>query len=184
MIHNVGQFLDTKPDLIPQEVDLPNFLDLLLHIVQDQSLHVSIPVLHLWIQLLDSNSIGDSSPVMSLIGPLLEICSQRLLRYEALPEDSSVPAILFLKEDIDTIPERHAFLGNYARFCKDIVNCIVQKQPLDAINHILDQTDQVLSHLYNEEPPVNGLYFLLSFRALLIKNSTNLQQDLDTCSEA
>ncbi|MCJ1390853.1 hypothetical protein MMC18_003714 [Xylographa bjoerkii] len=156
MIHNVGQFLDSKSDNVPQEADLLNFLDLLLRIVQNESLHVSIPVLHLWINLLDSNSIGNSPPVMSLIGPLLEICSQRLLRYEALPEDSGVPAILFLKEDIDTIPERHAFLGNYARFCKDIVNCIVQKQPFDAINHILDQTDQVLNHLYDGEPPINA----------------------------
>ncbi|MCJ1378061.1 hypothetical protein MMC17_001157 [Xylographa soralifera] len=156
MIHNVGQFLDTKLDYIPKAADLPNFLDLLLRIVQNESLHVSIAVLHLWIQLLDSDSIGDSPPVMSLIGPLLEICSKRLLRYEALPEDSNVPAILFLKEDIDTIPERHAFLGNHARFCKDIVNCIVQKQPLDAIVHILDQTDQVLHRLYDGEPPMNA----------------------------
>ncbi|MCJ1432586.1 hypothetical protein MMC27_001943 [Xylographa pallens] len=156
MVHNVGQFLDTELDVIPQEADLPNFLDLSLRIAQNESLHVSIAVLHLWIQLLDSDSIGDSPPVMSLIGPLLEICSQRLLRYEALPEDSNVPAILFLKGDIDTIPERHAFLGNYARFCKDIVNCIVQKQPLDAIVHILDQTDQVLHHLYDGEPPMNA----------------------------
>ncbi|MCJ1398650.1 hypothetical protein MMC11_001851 [Xylographa trunciseda] len=155
MIHNVAQFLDTKIDAIPPNIDLPNFLDLLVRIVQNESLHVSIPVLHSWIQILDSKSIGDSPPVMNLIGPLLEICSQRLLRYEALPEESSVPAILFLKEDIDTIPERHAFLGNYARFCKDIVNCIVQKQPFEAIIHILDQTDQVLVHLYDGEPPIN-----------------------------
>ena len=161
MVHNVGQFLDTQLDVIPQEADLPNFLDLLLRIAQNESLHVSIAVLHLWIQLLDSDSIGDSPPVMNLIGPLLEICSQRLLRYEALPEDSNVPAILFLKGDIDTIPERHAFLGNYARFCRDIVNCIVQKQPLDAIAHILNQTDQVLHRLYDGEPPINGLFSIL-----------------------
>lgn len=158
MIHNVGQFLDTKPDIIPQEADLPNFFGLLLSIVQNDSLHVSIPILHLWIQLLDSNTVGDLAPVLSLIGPLLEICSQRLLRYEALPESCDMPAIVFLKEDIDTIPERHAFLGNYARFCKDIVNCIVQKQPFDAIKHILEQTDQVFNHLYDGQPPLDGRY--------------------------
>ena len=167
MIHIVGQFLDTRPNIIPQDADLPYFLDLLLRIVQNESLHVSIAVLHLWIQLLDSDSIGDSPPVMSLIGPLLEICSQRLLRYEALSEDSDIPAILFLKEDIDTIPERHAFLGNYARFCKDIVNCIVQKEPLDAIVHILGQTDQALSRLYDGEPPMNGLFSISRLSTLL-----------------
>ncbi|MCJ1285753.1 hypothetical protein MMC26_005094 [Xylographa opegraphella] len=156
MIHNVGQFLDTKLDVIPQEADLPNFLDLLLRFAHNESLHVSIAVLHLWIQLLDSDSIGDSPPVMSMIGPLLEVCSQRLIRYEYVPEDTNVPAILLLKEDIDTIPERHAFLGNYARFCKDIVNCIVQKQPLDAIIHILDQTEVVLNRLYDGEPALSA----------------------------
>ena len=156
MIHNVGRFLDLNSDIIPQDADLPNFLELLLSIVQNESLHVSIPILHLWIQMLGSDITGDLPSVMSLVGRLLEVCSYRLLKYEALPQDSRVPSILFLNEDVDTIPERHAFLGNYARFCKDVVDCIVQKQPFDALNHILGQTDQVIEHLYDVDRPLRG----------------------------
>ena len=156
MIHNVGSFLEDKRNLLLEHADLPSFLNLLLRIVQNESLHVSIPILHLWVQLLNSSTVGNSPAVMSLMGPLLEICSQRLLRYESLPEDSQVPAIIFLKEDIDTIPERHAFLGNYARFCRDVVDNIVRKQPFDALSHILGQADQVTEELHNNQATIDG----------------------------
>lgn len=177
MIHNIGRFLDLNSDIIPQNADLPNFLELLLSIVQNDSLHVSIPILHLWIQILGSDVTGNLPPVMSLIGRLLEVCSYRLLKYEALPQDSRVPSILFLNEDVDTIPERHAFLGNYARFCKDVVDCIVQKQPFDALNHILSQTDQVIEHLYDMDRPLQGESFRtnLGIAEPLTDASTELQ---------
>ena len=145
-----------KPSLLFESVDLTIFLALLLEILQHPSLHVSIPIVHLWAKLLESNTVGTSTPVMNLIGPLLDICSQRLLRYEALPENSSVPSIIFLNEDVDTTPERHAFLGNYARFCDQVVRSIVAKQPFDALHHILGQVDQVLSRLYEGEPAFDG----------------------------
>ena len=47
------------------------------------------------------------------------------------------------------MPERHAFLGNYARFCNEVVRSIVSQQPADAITHILSQADAVLSSLYD-----------------------------------
>lgn len=148
--------MEEKPHLFLEHVDLTNFLDLLLEILQHPSLHVSIPIVHLWAKLLESNAVGTSTSVMNLIGPLLDICSQRLLRYEALPENSSVPSIIFLNEDVDTTPERHAFLGNYARFCDQVVRSIVAKQPFDALLHILGQVDQVLNRLYDEEPAFDG----------------------------
>jgi exportin-5 len=67
----------------------------------------------------------------------------------------------FLKEDIDTLPERHAFLGNYRRYCKDVIHFIVQKQPYDALNHILSQTDQLIAELYHLERPLEGIYPVL-----------------------
>ena len=96
--------------------------------------------------------------VMNLIAPLLETCSQRLLRYEALPEDSNHPSIMFLNEDVDTTPERHAFLGNYARFCNQVVQSIVTKRPFDALHHILSQADHVVSSLYDGEPAFDGKF--------------------------
>ena len=158
MIHNIGGFLGEKPTLFPKNVDLSIFLDLLLEILQHPSLHVSIPIVHLWVKILDSDVTGNSPPVMGRIGPLLEICGQRLLRYEALPEDSDLPTIIFLNEDVDVMPERHAFLGNYARFCNQVVQSIIVKQPFDALNHILSQADQVFENLYKEQPLSNGTF--------------------------
>lgn len=151
MIFSIGRLLEERVSLIPQDSDLGSFFDLLLSIVKNQSLHVSIPALHLWVRLLGSSIIGSSPAVTIRIGELLEICSHRLLRYEALPENSTNPSIKFLNTDVDTMPERHAFLGNYTRFCNQIVEIIVQLQPVDALNHILEQADHVLNHLYDGE---------------------------------
>lgn len=156
MVFNIGRFLEERPSLIPQDCDLSSFFNLLLSILRSQSLHVSIPILHLWTKLLSSRSIGNLPSVTFVTGDLLEVCSQRLLKYEALPEDSSMPSIIFLNEDVDTMPERHAFLGNYSRFCHEIVGTIVQKQPFDALYHILGQADQVLNNLYEGEPVFQG----------------------------
>lgn len=151
MIHNAGRLLEERPSLIPQENDLGRFFDLLLSIVKNQSLHVSIPALHLWVKILGSDKIGGSPAVIARVGELLETCSHRLVRYESLPEDSNNPSIIFLNADVDTMPERHAFLGNYTRFCNQIVESIVQKQPHDALYHILAQADHALDHLYDGE---------------------------------
>ena len=120
---------------------------------KNPSLQVSIPALHLWAKILAVDEILKSSATQSLVGDLLEVCSQRLVRYEAFPSNSSNPSILFLNEDIETMPERHAFLGNYSRFCTQIVELVVQQQPIDALYHILGQADQALDHVYDGEPP-------------------------------
>jgi exportin-5 len=73
-----------------------------------------------------------------------------------LPEDSNEPAILFLNEDIDTIPERHAFVGNYRRYCSQVIELIVQRRPREAIPHILSRVDFILDNLYDGVAPFNG----------------------------
>ena len=138
---------------MPSNGDLAAFLTLLLDVAKNPSLQVSIPALHLWAKLLATEKIAKSPAAQGLIGDLLETCSQRLVRYEVFPLESNSPSILFLNEDIETMPERHAFLGNYSRFCTQIVELVVQQQPLDALYHILGQADQVLDHVYDGEPP-------------------------------
>lgn len=125
----------------------------MIMILRHDSMIVSIPILHSWTKLLGSDMIGTSDLVFSLVGPLLEVASGRLVRYEALPDDSEEPAILFLNEDIDTIPERHAFLGNYRRYCIQIIEIIVLRTPQEAISHILSQVDAALGSLYQTNPP-------------------------------
>lgn len=152
MIFNIGRLLEERPSFVPDGSNLGGFFDLLLNVMKNDSLHVSIPALHLWVKLLSSDQVGDSPAIVTLVGELLDTCSHRLVRFEALPEDSSNPSIMFLNEDVDTMPEKHAFLGNYARFCNQVVELVVQKQPIDALYHILGEADQVLDHVYDAEP--------------------------------
>lgn len=137
-------------------MNLPLFFHLLISTTQHPSLSVSIPVLHTWSKLLVSERIGNSDLVTGLIPALLGICTQRLIRWESLPEDSEDPTVLFLNEDIDTVPERHAFVGNYRRYCSSIIETIVQKRPEEAIPHILAGVDGNLNSLFEGLAPFSG----------------------------
>ena len=153
----IGRHLEEQADVIAESCDLSSFYELLVKVMKAQSLHTSIPALHLWVKLLSSERYSHSSAVTAFAGQLLEICSQRMLRYESLPLGSTNPSIVFLNDDVDTIPERHAFLGNYSRFCHQIVEMIVERQPADALYHLLRQTDHVLDNLYDGEPAFHSM---------------------------
>lgn len=153
MVSNVGTFIEQKISVIPEDCDLPNLLNLLLAIAQSSSFVISIPILVTWTRLLRSDLIGRSATINPLIGPLLELCSSRLIRYESIPGESDDPSLLFLHEDIDTVPERHAFLGNYRRYAVQIIELIVRQKQSEAIYHILNQVDQSMQQLYDDQPP-------------------------------
>ncbi|KAF3763765.1 hypothetical protein M406DRAFT_65109 [Cryphonectria parasitica EP155] len=154
-ISHLGNYLDRKFHVFPPGADIQPFLHFLLQVVQSQSLVVSIPILVTWTRMLNNRSLGPSIAKSSLVASLLEVCSSRLVRYENLPEDTQDPTLLLLMEDTDTIPERHAFLGNYRRYSSQIIESIVELTLSDAINHILGQTENVLQHLYDGHPPMN-----------------------------
>jgi exportin-5 len=148
--------MEQKISVIPESCDLPNLLSLFLAIAQSPSFVISIPILVSWTRLLRSDTIGDSPTMTPLIAPLLELCSSRLIRYESMPEDSDDPSLIFLLEDIDTIPERHAFLGNYRRYSVQIIEYIVRQKRSEAVYHILGQVDQAIQHLYDGQQPFAG----------------------------
>jgi len=151
MISCLGNYLERKFSRLPAGVDVKPFVDLLVQVVQHPSLVVSIPVLVTWTRLLNNGPIGTYIASTPLIGPLLEVCSARLLRYENLPEDTQDPSYVLLLEDTDTIPERHAFLGNYRRYSAQVIESIVQLKLVDAFRHILGQAEAVLHRLYEGE---------------------------------
>lgn len=138
-------------------MNLPVFFHFLIRILQHQSLSVSISILHVWTKLLASEKTGNTDLVISLIPSLLEICTQRLIRWESLPEDIEEPTVMFLNEDIDTVPEKHVFVGNYRRYCSSIVESIAQKRPQEAIPHILSAVDVNLDNLYSGVAPFSGM---------------------------
>lgn len=153
MMSKLGNFIEQKISSIPEDCDLPNLLNLFFSIVQNQSFVIAIPVLVTWTHLLRSEIIIDSPTTAHLIAPLLELCSSRLIRYESLPPDSGDPSLALLVEDIDTIPERHAFLGNYRRYNVQCIELIVRRKTSDAIYHILSQVWNSIEHLYDSIPP-------------------------------
>ncbi|KAL3426143.1 nuclear import and export protein [Phlyctema vagabunda] len=156
MMSNLGSFIEQKSSAIPEDCDLPNLLSLLLAIAKDQSLLVSIPVLVTWTRLLRSETIGSSPTMNPLIAPLLELSSSRLIRYENLPEDTDDPSLILLLEDLDTLPERHAFLGNYRRYCSSVIELIVRQKQSEAIYHILLKVESSMEHLYDGQPPFSA----------------------------
>ncbi|KAF1977272.1 ARM repeat-containing protein [Bimuria novae-zelandiae CBS 107.79] len=153
LANSLGLFIEQKPQQIPEGSDLPGIFQFLFDVVRNPSLVVSIPVLHCWTKLLRSRIVRESTVVTQMVGGLLETCCARLVRYEVFPEDSDDITILFLNEDIDTVPERHAFLGNYRRFCADVIDVLVRRTPVEAMEHILAQATSTLQSLYNEYPP-------------------------------
>ncbi|KAF1824955.1 uncharacterized protein K489DRAFT_368174 [Dissoconium aciculare CBS 342.82] len=130
--------------IVDQSVDLQSFYGLLLLISQSKSLTVSIPAVHSWTKqlIVQENVIIDL--VLAALPSLLQICSERLLRYEALPEDTIDETLQFLNEDFDTIPERHAFLGNYRRYCNIVIQSITRTKPIDALSYVLGETQSML----------------------------------------
>ncbi|KAI9724251.1 MAG: hypothetical protein M1828_003675 [Chrysothrix sp. TS-e1954] len=139
----LGTIFLEHPSEIISTADVPAYVAFTLEILQDSSLVVSIPVLYLWTQLLASHQTLDHllRPHISI---LLEICSRRTIRYEALPAQYEDDTIRFLNEDFEILPEKHAFVGNYRRFCSDIVERIVRQNPSDAMKHIIGQADGIL----------------------------------------
>ncbi|POR36483.1 Uncharacterized protein TPAR_03323 [Tolypocladium paradoxum] len=153
MLSSLGDYFERKFSKIPADAASAEFLQLLIQVVQSPSLMVSIPVLVTWTRLLGHKTLGHSDLVTPMVAPLLEVCDSRLVRYENLPEDTSDPTFRFLVEDTDTLPERHAFLGNYRRYSCQIVELIVQLKLVEAISHILSRTQYMLQNLYDGQPP-------------------------------
>ncbi|KAJ5768461.1 hypothetical protein N7533_001044 [Penicillium manginii] len=148
-------------------LDLPLFFNFMVNIMQHRSLIVSIPVLHLWSRLLAISKIGRSDFVLSLTPSFLNICTQRLTRWESLPSDSEDPTVQFLTDDIDTLPERHAFVGNYRRYCSSVIETITKNRPQDAVREILGRVDDNLNNLYNGLEPFNMSTFNKSAISLM-----------------
>ncbi|KAM3451289.1 hypothetical protein MY3296_005433 [Beauveria thailandica] len=155
MLSSLGDYFDRKFSRLPSAAAKESFLQLLLQVVQNSSLMVSIPVLVSWTRLLNRKDLGNGEILSPLIGPLLEVCSSRMVRYENLPDDNEDATYLFLQEDTDTLPERHAFLGNYRRYSSQVIEAIVQLKLVDAVSHILGRTEHILQHLYDGQPDFN-----------------------------
>jgi exportin-5 len=181
LLSKLGAWIEKRPNLIPDSSDLPAFFELLFEVAKDVSLRVSEPVLRVWTHLLRSRALKDSPVIQQSIGPLMEMCSQRLVRYESLPEDSNDPTLMFLENDFDTIPEKHAFLGNYRRYCVEVVEAVVRKFPVDAINHILGQAETLFRDIQQGLAIFQRRYIITGSRiAANLSYSSTILEALDS----
>lgn len=127
--------------------------DLLALAFQSESLVVSIPALHSFTKLLVTKNSDLSNAVGQRVAVLLGVCSQRLIRYEAFFQESEMPVVAYLQEDFETLPELHAFLGNYRRYCINIIEGIACAMPQEAVTYILEQTVQLVDSICREFVP-------------------------------
>ena len=156
MLSCLGDYLSRKFNRVPGDAAVDSFLHLMVQVVQHQSLMVAIPAVVTWTKLLRNKEIQPGERFSAMVGPLLEVSVSRLVRFEHRPEDTNDPSLLVLMEDTDTLPERHAFLGNYRRYTAQVIEAIVELKLFDAVTHILSTTDEVLQHLYDGEEPLNS----------------------------
>lgn len=158
----LGCFIEQRQEVMVKATNIEGFLDLYVLVLRHDSLVISIPIIYLWTTLLSCTDPQISAAIDARIAVLLEVSSQRLLRYESLPADSDNMTFRFLNEDFDTMPERHAFVGNYRRFCGDIVERIVRRSPIDAMRHILTQADQLFGSLPGTDQPMPRMLTLFA----------------------
>lgn len=139
--------------------------DLLALAFQNESLIVSIPALHSFTKLLVTKDSDLSTAMGQRLALLLGVCSQRLIRYESFLQDSENPVVTYLNEDFETLPELHAFLGNYRRYCITIIEGIACAMPQEAVTYILDQTVQMVDTICRDFYPPFSSKFRLFFSA-------------------
>ena len=153
LLFSVGGLFIEHTGPLHEDSNLDGFFGLLVEVLYSPSLHVSIPILHLWVRLLGSETYRSAPIVLNYTGQLLELCSNRLIRYESFPEDADEQVITFLNADFDTVPEKHAFLGNYHRFCNNLIELVVESHAEGALPHLLRRATNCLDQFLNQQSP-------------------------------
>lgn len=151
----------------PEACNFAGFVRLSLDIFHSPSLTVSIPIVYLWTKLLTLRKVRHSDEFQQSMGEMLELCRTRMIRYEYLPQDHEDQVLQYLDEDLDTMPERHAFLGNYRRFCSSIIERVIRRSPFEGSSYILSQSEQLLQRLHGRDEACNSDTFRTDSREQL-----------------
>ena len=136
----LGDAAAANSNVLQDREQIEAVFDLLMTVFPCESLLVSIPVLHTITKLIESKRPQFAAMIDYTMAAMLETCSQRLLKYESLPKDCGLAIVAYLQEDFETLPEQHAFLGNYRRYCTTVIDSIARTRPQEALQHILQQT--------------------------------------------
>ncbi|KAJ8100486.1 armadillo-type protein [Lipomyces tetrasporus] len=134
MIVGLGEYLslsETNKNCLPPEIDLNGYLELVFATTQHESLIISGLSLQFWCSLLRVEELASRPEVGALLPRLLELTAERIIRYERVEEPTATKK--FLDIDFDSMPEVHAFLGNYRRFIDDIARLVVCRMPINSL---------------------------------------------------
>ncbi|KAK6524201.1 hypothetical protein TWF694_005861 [Orbilia ellipsospora] len=154
MVSHLGITVEEKYSSMPQDADISEFLLLLFEFAKQESLTVSQHSVNAWARILRKEGLRDHPAAHALAPQLVEFCDERLTRYESLPSNSTNPSYLFLFEDFETMPERHAFLGNYRRYLSSIIDSMVRRRPFEVFPFILQNLDTAITQMLKDMPPI------------------------------
>lgn len=120
-------------------VDIPGFLGLVAQSTAHPSLVVSGLSLQFWCSILRQQGV-DTPDVTQIFPRLLEVSSERCLRYEDVNEEHI--SRQFLEIDFDSQPEILTFLGNYRRYMEDIVRLTVCRMPEQSMLYLRERNKE------------------------------------------
>ena len=89
----LGDAIAQNPRLFEEESQVTSFYDLLITVFSSESLLVSIPVLHSISKTLSSKHKQLVHVLDAVVGILLKVCSERMLKYESLSKDVDLSLI-------------------------------------------------------------------------------------------
>lgn len=135
-----------------EEIELATILDLVLLTWRHKSLIISSMANSFWCSLVRDERLNSHPHVSDRYVQMLQVASQRLLRFE----DAKLQMLqgselqMYLDLDIENTPELHAFCGNYRRFMYDIVRMVVFKRPVEATQWAREQVANFFAREYAE----------------------------------
>ncbi|KAK9453335.1 armadillo-type protein [Dipodascopsis uninucleata] len=147
MIVGLGDYLDltgSGKNRLSADIDLKGYLELVFATTQHESLIISGLSLQFWGSLLRAEHLARRPEAESIFPRLLELAATRIIRYESVEDEENITK-RFLELDFDSVPEQHAFLGNYRRFIDDIARLIVCRMPINALIWLDERLDKFFS---------------------------------------
>lgn len=132
MIVGLGEYLNLPKNRLPKEASLKQYLYLVLETTNNPSLVISGMSLQFWCSVLRVDKLNSRPEVLELLPRLLEISSERCIKFEDVDDDHI--ARRFLDYDFDSASDSQVFLGNYRKFMEDIVRLIVCILPVPSLS--------------------------------------------------
>ncbi|KAL7667128.1 Exportin-5 C-terminal domain-containing protein [[Candida] zeylanoides] len=134
MIVSLSEYLNTsgggKSSRISWEdenVDINNYLKLVLTTTNHPSLILSGLSLHMWVTILRFDELSSKPPMLDMLMNLLEVAANHIINYNLCDENHISKK--YLNVDFDSSPDANSFLSNYKRFIEDIVRITICKKP-------------------------------------------------------